>query len=525
MYEENGRIDWMNLIIKAIIFFIIILFITWLLSLSTKNLSKSLDVVNENIVAENMTRIEEAGKSYFTTERLPEKVGETKKITLKEMYDKHLILEVKDSEGKSCDLEKSYVEVSKLDNEYEMKTYLKCGKDSKYVITKMGCYNYCPNAICEYKKPAESKSSSSKSVVKSSSKSTAKSSSKKSSSSKPSSSKPSSSSKITVTEYEYKLTTAGYWTEYGAWSDWSLTSVSATNERQTQSKVVTETYYVTETVEKNVDVAFSQKCSVGSMVNGKCQKAITTTTTSTPICPSKSGYSVTRNGFTCTYTKTSTNNPTCASTYNGYTLTSQNGLTCNYSKTTTSSSQSFVKQTTGSYLPGDTSTYHYEKVSVKDVLSCESTCKKQTIYTYNVYEKKTTTNTLTTTTTLSCPAGTTLSGTNCIVTDTITASASCPTGYDKVNGTCSKTVTSYVYSDPSKYCPAGTHTKADGTGCYKTVTETVSVPKTKSTTYYRYRVRSYVEGTTQIKWSSSKNDKKLLSLGYKLTGKTRTYTK
>ena len=28
MYEENGRIDWMNLIIKAIIFFIIILFIS-----------------------------------------------------------------------------------------------------------------------------------------------------------------------------------------------------------------------------------------------------------------------------------------------------------------------------------------------------------------------------------------------------------------------------------------------------------------------------------------------------------------
>jgi len=38
-----------------------------------------------------------------------------------------------------------------------------------------------------------------------------------------------------------------------------------------------------------------------------------------------------------------------------------------------------------------------------------------------------------------------------------------------------------------------------------------------STKYYSYKTRTYVEGTTDIKWSSL-NDNTLLSLGYKLTG-------
>ena len=122
--------------------------------------------------------------------------------------------------------------------------------------------------------------------------------------------------------------------EYNAWSDWSVTSVSSTDARQTQTKVVTETYYELQDVIKTINVAFDQKCEAGySIVNGKCQKTITNTSTVNPICPAKSGYTVTRNGFTCTYTKSTKEE--CPSTYNGYTLVSQNGLTCNYEKKTT----------------------------------------------------------------------------------------------------------------------------------------------------------------------------------------------
>ena len=39
----------------------------------------------------------------------PKKVGDSKKLTLQEMYDLHLVLKMKDKDGKPCDTKKSYV--------------------------------------------------------------------------------------------------------------------------------------------------------------------------------------------------------------------------------------------------------------------------------------------------------------------------------------------------------------------------------------------------------------------------------
>ncbi len=131
MYEESERFSWASLFIKIIIVIIFVLFTIWLLSLSTKNatkgLSNSLNVLTDNIFAENVDRMKEVGKSYFTTERLPEKVGDVKTLTLASMYDKNLILEVKDKNGNACSAKNSYVSVEKMETEYQMKVYLECG--------------------------------------------------------------------------------------------------------------------------------------------------------------------------------------------------------------------------------------------------------------------------------------------------------------------------------------------------------------------------------------------------------------
>ena len=86
MYEENGRFSWTNLFIKIIIVIIFILFTVWLLSLSMKNttkgMSNSLDVLTGNVFSQNVEKMKEVGKSYFTTERLPEKIGDVKTLSL-----------------------------------------------------------------------------------------------------------------------------------------------------------------------------------------------------------------------------------------------------------------------------------------------------------------------------------------------------------------------------------------------------------------------------------------------------------
>lgn len=445
MYEENKRFDWMNFLIKAIIFVIVILFIVWLLSLSTKNMSKGVDVLKDNIIVENVDRMQDVGENYFTIDKLPKNIGETSTITLDEMYRNHLILGVTGKDGKTCNKENSYVSVTKTESGYEMKTYLECGEDSEYIVRELGCYDYCNNCNSEVnpEKPEE----------------------------------PIEGDK--QIEYQYSKTTGGKWTSYGNWSDWSTKKVTPTNAKQTQTKVVTETYYELEDVTKTKTLAYTLSCPNGyELNNGRCQKLDTTTVTNTP---------------------------SCASTLDGYTLVSQNGLTCNYKKvvSNTTTSNQYVKTATGSYLPGDTSEYHYEKVSVTDTPSCDTVCKMQTIYTYKVYKKVKTTSQK---------------------TYTKTSTLSCPSGYDNNNGSCVKTTSSYSYQNAIKVCKEGT-LNSNGTNCIKTYTEKEYVEKTKSTTYYRYRVRSYINGTTTTKWSILKNDNNLLNAGYKLTGKTRTTVK
>lgn len=55
----------------------------------------------------------------------------------------------------------------------------------------------------------------------------------------------------------------------------------------------------------------------------------------------------------------------------------------------------------------------------------------------------------------------------------------------------------------------------------KPVIETKTNPTYSSVTYYRYRTRTYNEGSKDIKWSNNQNDQSLLNQGYKLTGNTK----
>ena len=316
MYEDSNRFSWTNLFIKIIIIIIFILFTVWLISLSTKNItqgmSNSLGVLTDGIFSQNVDKMKEVGKSYFTTERLPQKVGEIKTLSLAKMYDENLILELKDKNGNACSAKNSYVKVEKMENEYQMKVYLECGDESDFINVIMGCYNYCNTDICEKKTPDAPTNTGNQAI-----------------------------------EYQYSKTTGGAWTDYGSWSEWSKTQVTATSSRQVDTKVVAETYTYDKTVTETKYVGEANCPSLSgytlvSRNNGVCSYNRTVVQTADAVCPSTySGYVlVSQDGYTCNYSKdtTSTVSPlACAQTYNGYTLVSQNGFTCNYSKSTSSS--------------------------------------------------------------------------------------------------------------------------------------------------------------------------------------------
>ena len=572
MYEENRRFSWTNLFIKIIIVVIFILFTVWLLSLSTKSatkgISNSLDVLTDRIFSENIEKMKEVGKSYFTTERLPQKIGEVKTLSLAKMYDENLILELKDKNGNACSAKNSYVSIEKMDTEYQMKVYLECGEESDFIKVIMGCYNYCSTDICEKKTEPETNTQN--------------------------------------VEYEYGKTTGGSWTSYGSWSNWSKTSVTKTDYRDVETKVVkenysydktvTETKYTTDATCPTVDGYTLQ-----SKNNGLCTytKIITDTTNPNKCAASYNGYTlVSQNGFTCNYSRIETitvNANSCAKTYGDYELVSQNGLTCNYSKTkkvtvnanscaktygdyalvsqngltcnyakTATETITAIATTTGG---GTTKNCYDVVVGTKTVWSCKPNCTQEIQNVYEtrcdtiVKEAKTTyscpsseytlngayctrTITLTTTTKTTCPSGAKVSGNSCVKNETITTTtkstcpsdakvsdnscvkstkslttteASCPTGYSKRGTICAKDTTSRITKD--SVCPSGE--KMNAGKCYKNVTTTKTITETRNVTYYRYRIRDYKGGTTDYKWSTSNNDKSLLNDGYKLTGKTR----
>ena len=577
--EENRRFSWTDLFIKVILVVIFVLFTVWLLSLSNKGLSNSLDVLTDNIFAQNIEKMKDVGKEYFTIERLPEKIGEVKTLTLKEMYEKKLILEVKDKNGNACNAKDSYVSIEKMENEYQMKVNLECGKEKDYIIVIMGCYNYCDTDICEKKE------------------------------------------EVKEIEYEYKKTTGGKWTDYGNWSEWSKVSVTNTDYRQVETKKVNEEYTYNRVVSNTLYKEYGITCPSGYTLNAdgtNCYKTITSSDYKNPTCPSRSGYTATRNGFTCTYSKNETVNPTCPSksgytvTRNGFTCTysknetvnptcpsksgytvTRNGFTCTYSKNVTSTTEYdrvYSHTSTGSYVPADTNDYDYVQIDADYVYNCNTSCSFYWVYTYQVYKKvykattvtetgnatcpsgysqsetkcsktstqtenatcpsgysqsgtkcsKTSTQTenatcpsgysqsgtkctktLTQTENATCPSGYTKSGTKCTKALTQTGNATCPSGYEATDNSCVKTTVDYSYKNIIKNCSTGYSLTEDGTKCSKVEETTVEETGVREVTYYRYRVRQFVGGTTDYKWSKSNNDKNLINAGYKLTGKTR----
>lgn len=151
--EERRGLPIRDFLIKLILVIIFVLLLVWLLPMP------DLTGINNKIFNANVQEMKNAAISYFTTERLPEKVGDKKTLTLQEMLDMKLLLPFTDKDGNSCDTRNSYVSLEKLETEYEMKVFLSCNEEEDYIIVKLGCYSYCNSAICEKEEEEEEKPS------------------------------------------------------------------------------------------------------------------------------------------------------------------------------------------------------------------------------------------------------------------------------------------------------------------------------------------------------------------------------
>ena len=135
--EERRGFTIKSLLVRLILIIIFIFLLIWLFPMP------NLKPLNNQIFADNVDRMKDVAKSYYTTERLPENIGDYKKMTLKEMLDLNLILPLMDSKGKYCSKEDSYVKIEKMENEYLITVYLSCSDKKAMIKEHFGCYDIC----------------------------------------------------------------------------------------------------------------------------------------------------------------------------------------------------------------------------------------------------------------------------------------------------------------------------------------------------------------------------------------------
>ena len=147
MYSNDKKgFSILDIIVKMILFGLFIFILVWLFNKKVPNMAP----FYSNVFRENIKYMQEAAESYFTDDKMPKEVGDEVKMTLSEMLDKKLLLPFVDKDGNSCDLNNSYVTITKQpDESWILKTNLECGSEKDYTIKVLGCHNYCKDNNCE----------------------------------------------------------------------------------------------------------------------------------------------------------------------------------------------------------------------------------------------------------------------------------------------------------------------------------------------------------------------------------------
>jgi len=163
MYNERkNSFSITNLLIQLLFIVLFVFILIWLFP--SKKLvedgfadaNTKFDVLTNRIYNDNLQTMKDAALYYYTTPRLPKNVNDVESMTLREMIEKKFLIKFKDANNKECDLDESYVEITKLEDEFVLKVNLKCTDNDAYILVHLGCYDYCTTAVCENKDAAPS---------------------------------------------------------------------------------------------------------------------------------------------------------------------------------------------------------------------------------------------------------------------------------------------------------------------------------------------------------------------------------
>lgn len=158
--EENNEssnnnkplIDWHFILRVILIIILVVLIIFLVFKIKNKNVSKPVNNGKTNTTQEvsmvfdnNMDSVLNAAREYFFTKgNLPEKIGETKSITVKKLIEGKYLTELVDSKGYVCGYNTSNASVTKYQKDYKLEVTVKCSDKQD---TKVYYYDYKGNCL------------------------------------------------------------------------------------------------------------------------------------------------------------------------------------------------------------------------------------------------------------------------------------------------------------------------------------------------------------------------------------------
>ena len=490
MYEERReKFSIKDIVIQVLFVGLFIFLLMWLFPMKkdVKNALKNLNIETQNlqplydqIFNNNVQTMKEAAISYYTTPRLPEKIGDEKKMTLADMLNNNLVLSFTDSKGKQCDLLESYVSITKMSDEYILKVNLKCSEQEDYILVHLGCYNYCDGGICEKQEetPTPTPNPTPNPTP---------------------DPKPDPTPDPVVNdkyEYEYIKITDGKWGDWSNWSEWNENVITSTDYRVVETKTESKTTYKDETKTETVPVYGTKTVQTGTKQEEYTDTVTVTKYKTVPVYENKQVQVGTKNvpvyeekkiqvGLKEVYENKTVKEPVYGTktvkkyktvTYLKY----ESSLDCTDSCKTVSKPVYETKQ-----VPYD--------VEETVITGYKDVTKRVLVRTEPVYEVT------------KVQTG--------VKQEPVYETKQVQTGVKQEPYQTTETVKKYktvpVYS---------TVTVQIGT---KEETKTVKVPVVTKVTYYRSKTREFISGTTDTKWSTSQNDQSLISQGYTLTGNSR----
>lgn len=172
-YNNSNNFSWKGFLGKAFLVVTFVFLLMWVFPIpgdiralnkkvngvdgNVNGIEQSVRILTDRIYAENVERMQNVARNYFTISKLPKQTGESVTLTLGDMLDKKLILTFTDKDGNACNETRSYVKITRLDKEYEIKTELSCNGVTDYVLSYMDlecnllCNGSCTTEVVEQK--------------------------------------------------------------------------------------------------------------------------------------------------------------------------------------------------------------------------------------------------------------------------------------------------------------------------------------------------------------------------------------